>query len=180
MTLDAMSPAEYRAMMGTQNEVVDTSGSIDEPVAEEVRSLEIHDDEKEEIKEEVTEEVKEEVKDLSPVIAQVDHLISEFEKDMELAPVVSEEVGSVDQIKSDDGLKKAGYYIYFCKKGTKGNIKGNAIKGGNMARFETKAQLKQILKSLDENDYELLKLVKGREISFEINIRKVSDITIGD
>jgi hypothetical protein len=171
-TLEAMSPAEYRQKM-QGSPVEDQAGEV---VAEEVAPV------TEEKAEETLEDepVEEEREEKLITVDHVDQLVEEFEKSMESAPVISEEVGSLEKIKSVDTLKKMGYYAVFGPKAHEADSIGTAIKGVHLARFETKAQLKQVVAKLAEHDYKLMDILKARPISFEITIKKISEVTIGD
>jgi hypothetical protein len=164
MSLEEMTPSEFREKM---NPVEDASGAVESPTVE---------GSSEEMKEEITEEP---MLDEDPIEA-LDAIADTFEKDMEHAPVVAEEVGSLDHIRNVDTLKKMAYYAVFGPMTHEADSIGTAIKGVHMARFETKAQLKQVVSKLAEHEYKLLDILKARPISFEITVKKISEVTIGD
>lgn len=110
---------------------------------------------------------------------ELNSIQDEMERAKGDAPVVEEEIGSVERQTSVDTLKKAAYYVVFGPKDHKSSSVGDAIKSVHMARFESKAELKKVINSLDENGFKLIDILRGRPLSFEIQVKKVSEIKIG-
>ena len=118
----------------------------------------------------------------TPVEAKIEELkavAADLEGKMEKAPVIAEEIGELEQINSVDTLKKAAYYAIFAPKTQESIVGDDTFKNVHIARFESKAMLKNVIDSLEEKGFKLIDILKGRPLSFEIKTRKVTDITIG-
>jgi phage terminase small subunit len=164
--MNEMTAKEYKEMMSVNSPeslVEEVSGSIEEVPVEET------------IEEEV------EIEETTQAIEEEAHAVmDEFEAKMGQAPVISEEVGQLDKIGSVDTLKKMAYYVVFGSKEHASTSIGDAIKNVQIARFENKAHLKKAMELLDQHNFKLIDLLKARPISFEVNIKKISEIKIGD
>ena len=104
----------------------------------------------------------------------------DLEERMKEAPIVKEEIGSIESASNPETLKKMGFYIVFGASDHPSDFIGQALKNGNVVRCETKAQLRSAVQALNEKGFKLLDIIKGRPIYFKITTKEVKDITIGD
>jgi len=121
------------------------------------------------------EETKEEILSEEDILRKK----QEFESQMKDAPIIEQDVGKVVVEKSADALKKAAYYVVFAPKDHEADKINQAIKSVHIARFETRTQLKSVIKSLDDSGFKMIDIIRGRPLSFEIKIKTVSEINIG-
>lgn len=113
------------------------------------------------------------------LIEKLNEAATQFENQVVEAPLVKEEIGSVDKVTGVDTLKKSAYYAIFAPKESEECVVDCNFKNVHIARFESKANLKNVIDTLDDKGFKLLDILKGRPLSFEIKTRKVNDITIG-
>lgn len=111
-----------------------------------------------------------------PGLLEVAEKLAEEAKE---APVVSEEVGSLEKASNSPTLDKAAYYVVFADKDSKCSKDDAALAMVYLARFESKSQLKRVIISLKEKDKKLIDIIKGRPVPFSIESKVVQDITIG-
>lgn len=110
----------------------------------------------------------------------LDEIQDQLEEQAKEAPVVTQEMGSVEKSTSNNGLNKAGYYVVFGPKDNPSDGVGTGIKNVHIARFEGRNDMKKTLKSLDEAGFRMIDIIKGRPLQFEITVKTVSDIKIGN
>ena len=112
-------------------------------------------------------------------ITQLNEVHDKFEEEMQESPVVPEDVGSIESFESVPTLDKAAYYVVFANKEHTSDCVGNSIKSVHLARFESKVELKKVISSLDKHNFKLIDILKGRPLSFKVETKTISEITIG-
>lgn len=120
------------------------------------------------------EEVEKEEKIIEVIQESYDSIPS-----VEELPVVTEEIGFMDKITQVESLKKMAYYAVFGSKDHVSDEVGDAIQSVHIARFESKAQLKKVINSLESKNFKLIDIIKGKPLPYEIQVKKVSEIKIG-
>lgn len=106
----------------------------------------------------------------------------ELQKQVDQSPPVifSQDEGDIDeQSMTPPPMIKSAYYVVFGPKDHKSTEVGKAIQSVHIARFESKAQLKKVVESLDSNGFKLIDILKGKPLPFKIQTRKISEIKIG-
>ena len=76
-------------------------------------------------------------------------------------------------------LKKAAYYVVFAAQDHTATAVDSHVKSVHMARFESKAEVKKVINTLEENGFKLIDILRGRPLTFEIQVRKINEIRIG-
>lgn len=149
-------------------------GEIQEMEGEKVEDEEVEDEEVE------GEEENKEESSLTP--EKMSEIYDDFEKEMVDSPVISQDIGTMEEEKASSipTIKKAAYYVVFGPDEHDSTEVGEAIKSVHIARFETKAQLKDVIKSLADNGLKLIDILKGRPLQYEVTIKKVSEIKLGN
>ena len=112
------------------------------------------------------------MEDLKKVVDKMDEEVQE-------APVVVEEIGSIEA-QSVEVLKKSAYYAVFSNKEHEADMIGASIQNVHVARFESKADLKKVVSALDTNGFKLIDILKGRPLTFKVIKRVVTETEVGN